>query len=361
MRSAKYIFIFLILSSLLLVSSAIKAQLLFRVQNTEGKYGFINKEGVVVIKPVFDASMIFNEGYCAVKLDEKWDYIDNLGNMTIKPQYDSAYTFNEGFALVFQDSLAGYIGADGKYKIEPKYYDGMSFSDGMALVQIEDFRWGFIDNKGKVKIKDFHIRYSYDYGNNDIHYWMPFFHSGLVKCMHNQNVFFDKKGKMHKYKYDYVNDFNNGIALLGPNDGYINKRGKLVLSNKYLLSSEFVDGYAWVLFCVNDSNSVFYCINELGEIKGQTLFNGGCSIGFLTNLGNETACFTYRTDYNSGSTIFNTKGDILSMKNELIFSDCFIDIHSGIKLQNTLFLTKIEGERVYINIKGDIVSKYHIY
>lgn len=53
-----------------------------------GKYGFIDKSGKIVIKPQFDNAGSFSEGLAAVKLDGKYGLIDKNGKIILEPQFD---------------------------------------------------------------------------------------------------------------------------------------------------------------------------------------------------------------------------------------------------------------------------------
>ena len=357
-------FLVIIMFVLTLSCMSLEAQQLFPVQNSEGKFGFINPRGEVVIKAVYDSAFYFSEGYCCIREGNQWGYIDSLGKMIIQPQFDSAYTFSEGLALVFQDSMAGYIGVDGKYIIEPKYFDGMSFSDGMALVKYEEDKWGFIDNQGKLRIKEFQIDEFtiHEYGPENIYYCLPFFRSGLVSYNPYHHIFLDKKGRKYKYKKYNISRFSDGVAIA--NDAqdrksfYINKKGKRIISDTYSAISRFIDGHAWVLSCEDSTNSVFYYIDKQGEKVDSVVIDLYCQHTSLFNIGNGVACtYNYRNADLRGLIIFNLRGDSINVRKLPFYTP---DIHSDIRLQNTLFLTYIEIEKVYINIKGDIVSKYLI-
>lgn len=45
----------------------------------------------------------------------KWGYIDKTGKMVIKPQFNCARSFSEGLARVWIDGKMGYINKTGKY------------------------------------------------------------------------------------------------------------------------------------------------------------------------------------------------------------------------------------------------------
>ena len=53
-----------------------------------GKYGYVNAEGVVVVNYIYDdATEQNNYGYVAVKKDGKWGAIDAQGNVVVEPTY----------------------------------------------------------------------------------------------------------------------------------------------------------------------------------------------------------------------------------------------------------------------------------
>lgn len=58
------------------------------VNKVDGKYGFTNKEGKVVIEAKYDDAREQNDyGYVAVKKDGKWGAIDQRGNVVVEPKY----------------------------------------------------------------------------------------------------------------------------------------------------------------------------------------------------------------------------------------------------------------------------------
>ncbi len=129
-----------------------------------GKFGFIDTKGNVVIKPFIENSSIvdwsvgnswFSEGLCAVKFgydknkkDEidngKYGYIDKTGKVVINPRFDEAYAFKNGKALVQINRKSFLIDKAGN-RIS-QYFDDTSFeSDGMIQVRANG-KYGFIKN-----------------------------------------------------------------------------------------------------------------------------------------------------------------------------------------------------------------------
>jgi len=45
------------------------------------KWGYIDKEGNMVIPPVYDEAHIFSGGLAPVKFNSKWGYIDTKGDI----------------------------------------------------------------------------------------------------------------------------------------------------------------------------------------------------------------------------------------------------------------------------------------
>ncbi len=92
----------------------------------EGKWGLVNKEGIVVKAPEYKDCMSWSEGLCAVELEDgfdgsSWGYINDEFELVIKAKYDKAYPFYNGFAWVKVDGAYGLINKDGDYVIKPKY------------------------------------------------------------------------------------------------------------------------------------------------------------------------------------------------------------------------------------------------
>ena len=55
----------------------------------DGKYGFIDKDGKVIVDYIYDDATKQNEyGYAGIKKDGKWGAIDNKGNVIVEPKYD---------------------------------------------------------------------------------------------------------------------------------------------------------------------------------------------------------------------------------------------------------------------------------
>lgn len=64
----------------------------------------------------YDRVNSFSEGLAPVKLKGKWGYIDRNGTLIIPAQYDDAGGFSEGLAPVKQKGKWGYIDRNGTWR-----------------------------------------------------------------------------------------------------------------------------------------------------------------------------------------------------------------------------------------------------
>lgn len=123
------------------------------VAKLNGKYGFIDKTGKLVIPLIYDdVEDFFNEGLAGVKLNGKWGYIDKSGIVVIPFKYDFVWLFKDGLAKVKLNGKCGFINKRGKEIIPLKYdFVDTAFSEGLAGVELNR-KCGFIDKSGIVVI-----------------------------------------------------------------------------------------------------------------------------------------------------------------------------------------------------------------
>ena len=89
--------------------------------------------------------------FFAIEEDGKWGFINVRGKIVIEPVWDAALDFSEGLAMVKRDGLWGYITASGEIAIEIRYEESQKFSEGFAEVKINDL-YGYMDKTGAVVI-----------------------------------------------------------------------------------------------------------------------------------------------------------------------------------------------------------------
>ncbi|BCG61507.1 WG repeat-containing protein [Paenibacillus sp. URB8-2] len=128
------------------------------VQNSKGKYGYIDAAGKTVIPFKYEDGGDFSEGMAAVKNTEgRWGYIHTSGKTAIPFKYKSAGNFSEGLAITYNRSgKVGFIDKNGKLIIAYQQYNrAFDFKEGLALVGITSDsnsggKFGFMDRQGKL-------------------------------------------------------------------------------------------------------------------------------------------------------------------------------------------------------------------
>lgn len=103
-------------------------------------YHIVNTKGKKIGELTFEDARAFTEdGYAAVCKDGKWGFVNEDGELVIDYTYEDARSFQNGYAAVMQDELWGYIDEDGNQVIKPQFTEATKFSsEGTAAVKAED-------------------------------------------------------------------------------------------------------------------------------------------------------------------------------------------------------------------------------
>jgi hypothetical protein len=121
-----------------------------------GQFGYVNREGAVVVSPQFEEAGFFYEGLAAVRRGGVWGYINPDGVTVIPFQFTHADRFSDGLANVRWKEAgrgsdpSGYIDPTGRIAIKCDGEDGnirmtpqrcqAKFSGGFVMTDVEVFR-----------------------------------------------------------------------------------------------------------------------------------------------------------------------------------------------------------------------------
>ncbi|HEU0231039.1 MAG TPA: WG repeat-containing protein [Burkholderiaceae bacterium] len=86
---------------------------------------------------------------------DKWGYLDKDGKLVIPPTFDMALNFRHGLAAVSMNGLWGYVDLNGKWAIKPRFLEADAFTSlGLAMVR-EGVSYELIDRSGTMVGKPF--------------------------------------------------------------------------------------------------------------------------------------------------------------------------------------------------------------
>jgi hypothetical protein len=215
-----------------------------------GKWGFMDAAGRVVIAPRLPDYSSFQDGLARSQEDGKTIVIDPTGKVVLRPAFDIVRDFSEGLAavnigehrypvigVIEKTGRWGFIDKTGKLALPMKFTQADSFSEGLAAVHIGE-RGGFIDHKGKIM---FEAPFDVSWG----------FHEGFVLVKSKlKMIYLDRTGR--RLATPPLDDnssggsFSEGLAAVEINGlwGYIDKTGKLVIPATFRQASSFHEGLA---------------------------------------------------------------------------------------------------------------------
>jgi len=214
----------------------------------------------------------------------KWGFMDRTGKVMIPAHYQYVEPFSEGLALVIKDDKLGFIDKAGKVMIPIEYQDGESFIDGTAIVS-KSGQFGMINRNNKVIIP---LKYEL----------VGRFYSSLALVANETHYgYVDREGReLIPLKLDYGTDFKNGFAVveIDGKKGIINTKGKLVVPAKYSWLESFNQyGLArakndslYGLLNQNGSEQLHFEYDRIGEFsKGLSLITAKGKYGYIDRIG----------------------------------------------------------------------------
>jgi hypothetical protein len=237
------------------------------------KWGYINKKGEFVIKPIYNLALEFQcNGIAVVEKDNFYGVVDKNGNYIAKLKYEFISEFSHKRAIVIDNENFNIINEKGK-KLIPKFkhynYIG-NFREERAQYGIIDFTkgyiYGYLDKDGKEIIPA-----QYEYVNDF------YKEKAVVRIKENEYALINIDGEiLNKYEYVFVGNIRDGLLsfkedIVGKY-GFIDEDGNVVIKPQFSYAYDFNEGRA----VVNVSGKG---INNFGVIdkKGNYIITPKCN------------------------------------------------------------------------------------
>lgn len=219
-----------------------------------GDWGYIDRSGREVIKRQYFFAEDFAEGLAGVLVDNgKYGFINQRGTMVIPPNFEpfkglrhkkvimGTSRFSAGLACVKEaGGFYGYINKKGEFAIPPRFERAQEFSEGLAWVVTKDWKAGWIDKSGQLVVtgingQSFPARTEIIY-TDEILDWR--YSEGLVPfILYVENKFMrgymDRSGRVviklqRDDEFGTLNPFSGGVAMV-----YLFVQGKRGEEQKY--------------------------------------------------------------------------------------------------------------------------------
>jgi WG containing repeat len=237
-------------------------------QGEGNKWGYINRSGKWIVKPQYEFADDFSEGLAGVVINGKYGFINNQGELVIPARFDvrrelrhpelliGAGRFKEGLASVAVDRSYGYINKQGTFVVQPRFFTAQEFSEGLAfVVEMSEInkvvnKAGWIDKSGRYVITgvegqissdDFARTFSDPNGLLDWGFAEGLARFGVYRGSSYLLGYIDRQGKVaiEPKQYNRTDRFRGGIAWVEIRDfgmdqdyGYIDRQGRFIWHSK---------------------------------------------------------------------------------------------------------------------------------
>jgi hypothetical protein len=237
-----------------------------------GKWGWIDPEGKEIIPLRFDGAWPFDStGKAKVRLGKKVGWIDRKGEMLIPARYDGAHDDLDAYGLirVVVDGKWGWIDGAGNEVIPPRFeeigwfrFNRQPGTDGRAAVKLNG-KTGWINRKGEMVIPPRFDRVS----------WFDEKGRAIVEVDGKVGII-DAQGKeIVPPRFEEISGFHfnsRGLSRvkLDGKYGWINEQGELVIPARY--DAVYQDDGSWLprdenIMALVREGGRWHCIDTKGE------------------------------------------------------------------------------------------------
>jgi hypothetical protein len=245
--------------------------------------GYVDKSGKLVIPTktvspsTYDRTYDFSDGLALISVNDLFGFIDRKGNVVIKPQYETAAYFSNGMANVERGERSGYIGKDGAFAITPVFFRGRDFHEDRAWVVAEGpCRWQqYFDERARNPDSRLPGAELFAFPTWDScfgSYTLPKSSMQVVELnLRCRYALIDKTGTiLSSERFDDVQEFSEGLApvKMGKLWGYADRSGRIVITPQFEIANGFSNGLAAVAITSSPRSSgmpVFGYINRSGD------------------------------------------------------------------------------------------------
>lgn len=219
-------------------------------------YGFVDRNGKVVVEPVFESAEDFSEGFAEVRKNGKEYYINKKGENAFGSQtFAGTRRFVGGRAAVLLDEKEGISGViDSKGELQFTKRGGVLLYGSDSYVFYTRDGFGLVDAKGEVVVSSLY---------EDIE---PFYDNDLAPIrLGNRYGYVNRTGKIQiDPQWRLAKSFvNNEFAFAATDDmwGMINRDGKYIVEPQWDdVSDEYVNACNGAPF-VSNVVSDYYFVN----------------------------------------------------------------------------------------------------
>jgi hypothetical protein len=118
----------------------------------DGSFALATRDGEMVLLPDYqDVDPGFGDGLLQVTFDGKRGFIDESGDLVIAPRWDAAFPFRHGHAFVRLDGRWGIIDRNGDYVLDPRF-DQFRFGSADLFAVRVGMDWGVVDHTGQTVV-----------------------------------------------------------------------------------------------------------------------------------------------------------------------------------------------------------------
>ncbi|HZX66164.1 MAG TPA: WG repeat-containing protein [Myxococcales bacterium] len=209
----------------------------------DGKWGYIDRTGRIVVEPKFDNAERFSEGFAAVVADGRHGYIDKTGAMALVPREKPAGAvhrpFRDGLAAVHAEGGIGFLDRTGKLIIPARFSSAEDFSEGLAFA-CDRVGCGYIDRMGHGALGPGFL------GGAPFRGGVAAVWVGKSDMGGKRYVLYDRKRGRLTGDWESAGTLSDGLIAVRTQGrwGYVDREGRGVIRPQFAGAGEFAGGLA---------------------------------------------------------------------------------------------------------------------